>query len=150
MKKRNLIITALLTMAVMAGCGDTKSPEAAPETEEAAVTEETAEVGMANPWRDSTEEEARAAIPRMFKAPEGAKDLRWTMMDDASEYSPMVDLQFVLDGMTFDARAMVTGDDYEDISGLNYEWAAESDVTLANWAGGEMQGRLSAISMKAE
>ena len=141
MKKRNLIITALLTMAVMAGCGDTKAPEAAPETEEAAVTEETAEVGMANPWRDSTEEEARAAIPRMFKAPEGAKDLRWTMMDDASEYSPMVDLQFVLDGMTFDARAMVTGDDYEDISGLNYEWAAESDVTLANWAGGEMQGK---------
>ena len=164
MKKRFtvLAVTGVMSAAMLAGCGEktapTTSPAAqttaavteAPETPEATEApkgegaENPGEVGMANPWRDSTEEEANELIPRLFTAPDGAKVLSWMILDDAKEANgedgPLVDLQFELDGNIFDARAQVTGDDYLDLSGLYYEWTAEDEVTLANWGGGNMKG----------
>lgn len=160
MKKRFLAMAAagVLSVAMLAGCGEEAAP-AAPETQTAPETtpeateapkgegaENPGEVGMANPWRDSTEEEADALIPRMFVAPEGAKVLSWMVLDDAKEANgkegPLVDLQFDLNGRIFDARAQITGDDYLDLSGLYYEWTVEDEVTLANWGGGNMKGNM--------
>ena len=164
MKKRFtvLAVTGVMSAAMLAGCGEktapTTSPAAqttaavteAPETPEATEApkgegaENPGEVGMANPWRDATEEEANGLIPRLFTAPDGAEVLSWMVLDDPTEANgednPLVDLQFELDGNIFDARAQVTGDDYLDLSGLYYEWTAEDEVTLANWGGGNMKG----------
>ena len=164
MKKRFMVlaVTGVMSAAMLAGCGEktapTQNPVAqttpaateAPETTEATEApkgegaENPGEVGMINPWRDATEEEANELIPRLFTAPEGAEVLSWMILDDAKEANgeegPLVDLQFSLDGNIFDARAQVTGDDYLDLSGLYYDWTAEDDVTLANWGGGNMKG----------
>ncbi len=167
MKKRFMVlaVTGVMSAAMLAGCGEKAAPTESPavqtgqEATEAPKTTETpetteapkgegaenpGEVGMANPWRDSTEEEANELIPRLFTAPDGAEVLSWMVLDDPTEANgednPLVDLQFSLDGNIFDARAQVTGDDYLDLSGLYYEWTAEDEVTLANWGGGNMKG----------
>nr|MCR5127748.1 hypothetical protein [Lachnospiraceae bacterium] len=154
MKKRIMVLAVMgvMSAAQLAGCGEKAAPaenpvvQTAPEVTEAPETTEApkgegaenpGEVGMINPWRDATEEEANGLIPRLFTAPDGAKVLSWMILDDAKEANgedgPLVDLQFELDGNIFDARAQVTGDDYLDLSGLYYEWTAEDEVTLANW-----------------
>lgn len=162
MKKRSVLAAGLLMTAVLAGCGKNTPPVEAPVTtpgpaEEVTVTPEAeapkgegaenpGEVGMANPWRDSTEAEANELIPRLFAVPDGAEVLSWMVLDDPTEANgesePMVDLQFSLYDMIFDARAQITGDDYLDLSGLYYEWTVEDDVTLANWGGGNMKGKM--------
>ena len=168
MKKRFMVlaVTGVMSTAMLAGCGEKTAPtenpaaQTTPEATEAPETTETpevteapkgegaenpGEVGMINPWRDATEEEANELIPRLFKAPDGAKEISWMILDDAKEANgeegPLVDLQFTLDGNIFDARAQVTGDDYLDLSGLYYDWTVEDDVTLANWGFGNMQGK---------
>ena len=172
MKKKNLVIAGILVvMAVLAGCGTTKAEKA--PTEQAAEataqdkgTEEASgagmgqdkgtagesgtgaeqETGMANPWREITAEEAAEAIPNLFKVPDGAEVLAWTMLDDATEANgkagPLVDLQFSMDDLIFDARAQATGDVSMDLSGLNYEWTVEDEATLAGWGGGNMSAKI--------
>ena len=53
----------------------------------------------------------------------------------------LVQLSFDLNGDSFTARAQVTGDRTADISGMYYEWTQQDDVTLANWADGQMKGK---------
>ena len=157
MKKNYLEIAGIIfLMTALAGCGAAPTQEApeeqaeetaALETEiaEESGTEAEQEVGMENPWREITEEEAEEAVPNLFKVPDEADVLAWTMLDDASEANgisdPMVDLQFSMDDMIFDARAQVTGDEYMDLSGLNYEWTAEDETTLAGWGEGHMSAK---------
>ena len=166
MKKRNLIVAGIVAVAVLAGCGELTPPmpaettpaETTPVQEEATATPEAeapkgegaenpGEVGMINPWRDSTEEEANGMVPRLFKAPEGAEVLSWRVLDDPREANgetePLVEMEFSLDDRIFTARAQITGDDYLDLSGLYYTWTVEDDdVTLANWGGGNIKGKV--------
>ena len=158
MKKNGQVIAAVMIMvAALAGCGTAPASEApaeqaaetaAQETEtpEESGTGEEQEAGMVSAWRDITEEEAAEAIPNLFKAPDGAEVLAWTMLDDAAEANgkpgPLVDLQFSMDDLIFDARAQVTGDEYMDLSGLDYEWTAEDETTLAGWGEGHMPAKL--------
>ena len=159
MKKRILLLAVMgvMSAAMLAGCGEKAAPaessavQTNPEVTEAQKiteapkgegAENPGEVGMANPWRDSTEEEAKELIPRMFAVPDGAEVISWMVLDDPTEANgksdPLVDLQFTMDGRIFDARAQITGDDYLDLSGLYYDWTVEDDVTLAKWGfGGE-------------
>ncbi len=115
------------------------NPEASDNNEEA--------VGMANPWRSCTEEEAIAACPRMFKLPEDGLVASWSMMDAEDSESgvpgPVVQLDFRMEGMDYTARAQYGASEDADISGLYYDWDVTDDITLANWGEGNMQGKLS-------
>ncbi|MBR6159288.1 MAG: hypothetical protein IKQ40_03215 [Lachnospiraceae bacterium] len=97
---------------------------------------------VANPWRDCTEDEAYQYGPNGFSAPEGAENIRWSLMlpdnDPKNDHETMVELDFDLDGISYFAREQAVGDTNEDISGMYYEWQKSEDVTLANWAGGNM------------
>lgn len=95
--------------------------------------------GLANPWVDTTAEEASSLIPNLFTALEGATDVTWSRTEGDE---PLIQMSFKLDGLDLTARAQSTGDTAEDISGLYYDWAVESDVTLAGWAGGQMPAKL--------
>lgn len=101
--------------------------------------------GIADAWKDITEKEAKEKVSDLFVIPSNAKNVSWTMLEDATEANgkntAIVDAQFELDGTFYDARAQVTGDDYLNIAGLDYKWTVEDDVTLANWAGGNMKGK---------
>ena len=97
-------------------------------------------VGMANPWRDVTEEEAAAVVPHLFQVPADAEEVYWTMMDtgeiqeeEGQEVSPLVQVFFELDGTQFTARAKQGGDPEEDITGMYYDWDATEDIIVGNW-----------------
>ncbi|MCR5603162.1 MAG: hypothetical protein K6G27_05600 [Lachnospiraceae bacterium] len=104
-------------------------------------------VGMANPWVEISEEEADEICMRLFKAPEGAKVQGWLKCEELGDpdkgLGPMVQLDFELDGMNFTARAQQGASEDADISGIFTEWTVgPEDVTLANWGGGNMAGKM--------
>ena len=124
---------------------DAEASEATEEAESAESDEEDS-VGMANPWVDITEEEATANCPRLFKAPEGATDISWMMCEELGDpdtgKGPMIQLSFMLDGLSYTARAQAGAAEDEDIAGNFVEWTVgPEDVTLANWGEGNMTGK---------
>ena len=168
MKKRsvNVLLGVILTAALAAGCGKQAEPAAPAVPEAAEQTQETAAepaaeepaaeeapeeeenlVGMANPWVDITAEEANELVLRLFKVPEGAKDLGWMKCEDlgdpAKGIGPLVQLSFEMDGMYFTARAQQGAAEDTDIAGNYVEWTVgPEEVTLANWGGGNMKGKM--------
>ena len=86
---------------------------------------------LANPWREITEEEAKALCPLSVAVPDGAENVQWSVMESAEE--PLVQLSFDLDGNFFTARAQVTGDPEADISGMYYDWTYQREESLKNW-----------------
>lgn len=107
-------------------------------------SEQNNEEQVANPWRDCTEEEALSACPRLFKAPDGAKNAVWSIMESAKDEEAntgeLIQLDFTLDGMNFCARAQYGADEDAEIHGLNYDWASALSVTLSGWGEGNMKG----------
>ena len=171
MKARLIALAASTIMAsgLITGCAGTPAanePAAPAETETESVpadepsteeveTEEPAtdepatdepQTGMANPWVEITEEEAKELCPRLFKVPIGATSVVWqkceTPGDQDDPLGALVELDFKLDAMDCTARAQYGADEDADISGMYYDWTAgPDDVTLANWGEGNMKGQ---------
>ncbi|MBP3782172.1 MAG: hypothetical protein J6I68_02890, partial [Butyrivibrio sp.] len=115
-----MMMTGLMVLSLTA-CGSgaaTTEPASTAETPtEAAIeatTEETAEI--ANPWREATEEECNQLAGNGFSAPDGASNVKWSIMDTGEEYRELVQMCFDLDGLSFTARQQNTGDEPQDIS----------------------------------
>ena len=128
-----LMLIASMIAASLCGCSASK------KTETEAPTEETPTEGMANPWIDITEEDAKAEVPRSFKAPDGATNISWQSLTekDSSEKDPkLIQLQFTLDGTDYCAREKYGAPEDEDISGMNYTWAGSADGKFSNWGDG--------------
>lgn len=147
MKKKELFAIAIATVAIVCTACGTKTEEIPQNTgieESAADTtvKEDTNVGMANPWRDCTEEEAWQNSANGFKAPEGATNVHWSMMEAADPNAlpgTMVQLTYDLENAVITAREQaVPGEEIVDISGLYYEWTVSDEGILANWAGGNM------------
>ena len=133
MKNKIIAFTGVLVLALtsLTGCGNS-----APEEP----------VGIANPWVDITEDEAKQLCMRLFKAPDGAKVHLWqkceALGDPEKNIGPLVQLDFEFDGMDFTARAQEGASEDADISGMFVEWSeGPDDVTLANWGEGNMAGK---------
>ena len=145
MKKKFLVLASVMMLALATGCGkEEKEAETTTEATTQAVTATEEAVGgdqVANPWKAITEDEAIAKIPRLFKAPDDAEDVKWSVMESEETKEPMVQLDFERDDTDFTARAQVGGKE-EDISGMYYEWTAKEDVTLSNWGDGNMVGKM--------
>lgn len=168
MKKKLVTMTLLLslTAGTLAGCGGSTE---APAEQEAAVTQESTEaeapaestesteaaaeetteaaeeeaVGMANPWVEVSEGEAKEACARLFKAPEGAEVKGWMICEELGDpdknVGPMVQLDFTLDDLNYTARAQQGASEDADIAGNFVEWTVGPEsTTLANWGGGNM------------
>lgn len=151
------VFTIVLAGALLAGCGANDGSQATKADNTETVQEETTAAdstgeeassqeeteGLANPWRESTEEEAEQICPRMFKAPDGATEKQWRILDTQSEEDEgkLVELDFQLNGKEFCARAQYGVDEEDEIHGLHYDWDVTDDVTLANWGDGNMKGK---------
>ena len=129
-------LVAALSASVMVGCGETASVEDAEVPTSAKEQEET---GMANPWVEIDEDQAKAEIRyRLFKAPEGALDQVWMMCEELGDIeqgiTPMIQLSFTMDKVNYTARAQAGVEADVDIAGNYVEWVVGPDaVTLANW-----------------
>ena len=93
-----------------------------------------AEATLANPWVDATAEDIAEAIGAAFGIPEGAEDIAYSFMPDES----LAEMRFALDGMEYVARIQ-PAEEFTDISGLFYEWEAESSFTIAGFEGLEQR-----------
>ncbi len=148
MKKKILSLMLTGVMAVsLAACAGNKGGTEVNEAQEVSAdsqldAEEAQTDQIGNPWRDCTEEEAYQYGPNGFSAPEGATNIRWSMCEakkDTDLPGTMIQLDFDYDGLHYTAREQaVPGEEITDISGMYYEWTAETDGILSNWAGGNM------------
>ncbi len=159
MKRKFLVLTTVLTLTagMIAGCGAAGEATQTEVAQEEVTQEDTSSkgensgeteepVGMANPWVTVSEDEAKEACMRLFKAPEGAEDQEWSVCADLGDpekgVGPLVQLNFALDNMNFNARAQQGAAEDADIAGNYVDWTVgPDDVTLANWGGGNMTGK---------
>ena len=163
MKKKIVALVGVLVLTAVgvAGCTGDKEKDSTAEPKGTAkeentiiIADETEEpdegevsVGMGSPWVDITEEEANKQCQRLFKAPEGADGQEWSMCealgDPDNGVGPLIQLSFLLNELDFTARAQQGAAEDTDISGVFVEWTAgPDDVTLANWGGGNMTGKM--------
>jgi hypothetical protein len=138
MKRRSLLKLALIgsmALALLAGCGKAADEGSAAEVAGEVAAEAEAQgadgenVGLANPWVESSESEILETLGLKLNVPDGATDVTYLM----SESLQMMEMDFVLDGGSYTARVCADGaTEVTDISGMYYEWEYEEDDTVAN------------------
>ena len=154
--KKVVMLTSVISL-LLSGCGDVNINinQTTSDKEEASGTEETNEVsddvseggdeeplvGLANPWRDASEDEATEGRERMFRAPDYASNTVWRIMDGNiapdDDKEPLIELDFdIVDEYStrsFTARYRKDAEPEDDISGMFYEWDVEDEGTLSGW-----------------
>lgn len=141
MKKYGMVLISFGLAVALMGCGGGNKEETtkaetikettaaetkAPETTAEQTEQETAEAaasGMANPWKyDVTPEDVKNLTGEEFIVPEGAEEVSYGIM----ESDKLSEMNFTLDGKKYCAR-MKPGTEFEDISGLFYDWNVENE-----------------------
>lgn len=136
-KKAIAALAILVGVAICAQSGCADSHLAGDDTQSGQ------NVQTVNPWRDITQAEAKELCPHSFGVPAGAENVVWSAMDSDAEAVPgtLVQLSFDMNGDSFTAREQMTGDTAADISGMVYGWTQQDDMTLVNWADGQIKGK---------
>ena len=89
-----------------------------------------AEVGLANPWTQTTAQGLMDALGLQLGLPDGATNVAWQMM----KAKQMGQVTFAWQGVDYTARIAPT-DIFEDISGLYYEWDSQADCAVGRCTG---------------
>ena len=135
--KRVLAVTLAATMVFsVMGCGKKKEEAAEEPVEEA----EEQEVGLANPWTETTEKDAFEETYFLMKAPDGATNVEWRRMENGD--FPLIEVDFNYEGFDFCARAQYGANEDDDISGMYVDWTDTKEVKLDNWGMGDTKGTL--------
>ena len=145
MRKSKTTIIAVAIAAALTGCSQANVNINVNNSE----SEAEESVGIANPWHDYSEEAAREENIRMFKAPDGAENIHWSIMDPEADATDGVrrliqlnfDLKDEYSTTSFTARYQYGVPEDKDISGMNYDWTVTDSGTLANWGDGEMPAK---------
>ena len=113
MKKAGIMMITFIMVSVLAGCQ--KTPDVNQNTQEEPT------VGMENPWNNNaTAQEVEELTGAKLIVPDGAYDVAYLTLDSEK----LVEMNFTLDDARFSVRVKPASD-FEDISGLYYEWDAE-------------------------
>lgn len=146
MRKQLPVVAALIISLALAGCAsvniNVKTDDKAGEEAQEPM------VGMPDPWREITEEEA-AKYPRMFAVPKDASNVVWRILDSGADAKtgegPLIELDFdIADeyGTTsFNARYRYGAGEDEDITGMYYDWNYTDEGKLSNWGMGNMDAK---------
>ena len=174
MKKKitGIFVIGLVSLSLLSGCGgttaSTSSTVAPPEATEASEAAEVAAAaddgsaeasdgteageatdtaeGKEGEWEEISEELAREACTRLFKAPEGATDIKWSALKgsekDSSFEFPMVRLDFKIGSASYTALAQAGVPEGTVDKADSVEWTEDSaDGTLAFWGDGKMPAK---------
>ncbi|MCR4923997.1 MAG: hypothetical protein K5931_08345 [Lachnospiraceae bacterium] len=113
------------------------------ETDSKGESEPKGESGANEELKDATADEAYEACPRLFSVRPDAANISWQIEETEESEYPLVQLTFNLpeygDDIAFTARARVSGDTVEDISGQDYEWTVNEENETLNWNGTDMK-----------
>ena len=94
-----------------------------------------AEVGMVNPWQETTAEGLMDSLGVTLGVPDGATDVSYRMM----EQSQLGEMTFSWYDMDYTARVAPT-DGFEDISGVYIEWNQSMDCSVGRCAATDSRG----------
>lgn len=155
MKRMIPIVLSVIIAGAAAGCGNSgsgKGDESAAKADSAETKDTAGEsneeqnTGIANPWVYITQEEAGEIIPKLFVPPAGAENILWKKCEPLADadkgISPLVELDFTLDGLDYTARAQTGAENNADIAGIYLEWTVgPEDTTLAGWGGSDLSGK---------
>lgn len=123
MKKIIVLVFTMIFAAGFMGCTEMNADQA-----QNAVTDAT-NTGVINPWQyDVTADDVASLTGKAFPVPEAATDVTYAIMEEKK----MGEMRFKLDGKEYIAR-MQPATDFEDISGLFYEWDAEETDSVAGF-----------------
>ncbi len=118
MKKLTAIFCVLALMLVLfTACG--KAPAADKPAEQPAA--ESGEANLPNPLKETDAEGIQQTLGVSFGVPEGAENLKYFTINDET-----AEMRFTKDGTEYTARIKPSSE-FEDISGLYYEWTAKLD-----------------------
>lgn len=124
MKKR-IIGLMLVLSVILCACGskdNSNEPSAEPS------------VGMANPWVDVAYEDMGKEIGLSMGIPEGAEIVNCSILTTEN----LGQIIFAYEGLELCARIKSTSE-FEDISGMYYEWDLEDDAKI-NYCDGKIYG----------
>lgn len=117
MKKMISLAVAVVMTAGLIGCGSKPAESTTPAPAESAAT-------VVNPWSECTQEKIMEKTGLALIAPEDAKDVGYTLMDNGQEQ--LAEMQFVREDVHFFLRAQVASQtETYDMSGLYYEFDYE-------------------------
>lgn len=118
--RRILLVFTLLLSALLTACTSPSHPQNS--------------ASIPNPIHETDEAGIVAATGISLPAPSAAEDVSWSYIE-RGDAAPLAQMQFTLDGKKAFLRAQTTGktnlDDLEDISGLYYDWTAETEEQVA-------------------
>lgn len=89
-----------------------------------------------NPWVDLNEDAAMKVLTKSFKAPDGAGDVSWqTYQSDTPSETEVkyIQLSFTMNGTEFHARGYKGLLNWNDISGMYYNWTSAEDGKSTIW-----------------
>ena len=89
-----------------------------------------AEVGMANPWVETTAEGLMDALGVDLAVPDGATNVAWRLL----EAEQLGELQFTWYEEDYTVRVAPT-DEFQDISGMYYEWEHQEECDIGRCKG---------------
>ena len=111
--KKACIMMIIIMVSALVGCQKTKDVNQ--------NTQEEPTVGMANPWNNNaTAQEVEDLTGAKLIVPEGAYDVAYLTL----ESEKLAEMNFTMDDARFSVNVKPASD-FEDISGLYYEWDAE-------------------------
>lgn len=128
-------MTMIFSLSTLFGCGAKEENTISEDAEAESLTSEndaSDSTQVANPWRESSEEEIGQIMGAGFYLVDGAENTRFSI----NEEQKIAQMDFELDGLKYTAR-FKAANQLEDISGCNYEWTSEEDCELRGYAAQE-------------
>jgi len=124
--KRTIALFLAVLLLLAAGCG---RREVIVVEQPVVVVEEPVEE-IANPWVEVTDDDILLQLGVMFDVPVDAQEVTFYW----NEYEGIAQMSFYAEDAWWDARIKATSE-FEDISGLYYEWETEQ-VNTSLWMDG--------------
>ena len=122
MKKLIIVVLAITMIMSLACCGEnTATVSVSSSTDTALINSQ--QTGMPNPWTESSAAEIKENLGVGFYEPDGASDISYQWMESDN----LAQMHFTVDGVDWTARIKPSVH-YDDISGMEYTWDAETDA----------------------
>lgn len=137
---KKLLVGLLISAIVMCGCGKSEVQTVVEEKVDTDAQiddlddeiDEEPVVNMGNPWVDCDKEEILSTLGFDMAAPEGAKNISYQMNEGEGLAQMLFTYGEVENEYTY---RMKSAAEFEDISGLYYEWVVEDEIKVG-WCEG--------------